>query len=240
MNATKKRAWPQIAQTTLADRVYEAIRDRILEADLAPGEFLREQEVSQAMGVSRTPVREALGRLASEGFLERIPHRGFRVPAEPFKDLLELYPIVSALELLAGKLALPNLTEEDLERLRQVNGELARVMRGRSDSPARIRRMIALNNAFHEVFSARSGNRRLNELLQDFRTQVMRLEMWYYSSREHSEESIRDHEAIIRAIESGDRERALELLERNMLLTYTALLEETGRDGFEERSAPRG
>src|SRR5690606_1919413 len=67
------RQWPQIKPLTFADQVYEALRDRILEGELSPGEFIREQEVSEAMGVSRTPVREALGRLASEGFLERIP-----------------------------------------------------------------------------------------------------------------------------------------------------------------------
>ena len=62
------------------------------------------------MGVSRTPIREALGRLASEGFLERLPHRGFRVPEESLGNLLELYPIVASLELLAGRLALEQFT----------------------------------------------------------------------------------------------------------------------------------
>ena len=74
--------WPHISTTTLADQVYAVLRDRIVGGEIRPGEFIREQEVSQGLGVSRTPVREALGRLASEGFAERIPHRGFRIPAD--------------------------------------------------------------------------------------------------------------------------------------------------------------
>src|SRR5690606_11467686 len=120
------RQWPQIKPLTCAGQVYEALRDRILEGELSPGEFIREQEVSEAMGVSRTPVREALGRLASEGFLERIPHRGFRIPEEPLREVLDVYPIVSALEVLCGRLALPRLEPADIERLKAINAKLAK------------------------------------------------------------------------------------------------------------------
>jgi DNA-binding GntR family transcriptional regulator len=223
------RVWPQIAQYTLADRVYQAVRDRILEGELTPGEFIREQEVSEAMGVSRTPVREALGRLASESFLERIPHRGFRVPDEPVLDLLELYPVVAALELMAGKLALPRLEAEDVARLKEINEKLARGIRQKKATRDHVRKLIELNNQFHHVFCERSGNRRLCDLLDDFRTQIMRLEIWYYSYPEHTEESVQEHDRIIRAIEAGDHEEALAVLEQNMSLTYRAFVDETGK-----------
>ncbi len=221
---------PHTAPATLAEQVYRAVRARILGGELHPGAFIREKEL-EAMGVSRTPIREALGRLASEGFLERVPHRGFRTPEQPVGRLLELYPVVQALELLAGQLALPRLTAADLDFLREINRRLA--ASERSDVRAR----IALNTQFHRVFSERSGNSRLQELLDDLRAQLGRLELWYYSDRAHIEESVREHDAIIMALERGDSARALAVLERNMALTYRSLVRDANVDGDDGREA---
>jgi DNA-binding GntR family transcriptional regulator len=214
-------SWPQIPANTLADQVYRTVRDRILEGQIPPGDFIRETDLNTAMGVSRTPVREALGRLASEGFLEKIPHRGFRVPDEPVEDLLELYPIVAALDLLAGRLALPRLTSGDINQLKQINTQLRQV-RDKDNVPA----LIELNNRFHRVFSLRSGNRRLCSQLDDLRMQLARLETWYYSSHEHTERSIHEHAGIIEAIERRDYAKALALFENNMYSTYLSFRKE--------------
>ncbi len=216
-----KNPWPKVLQITLADQAYNAIRSRILNGDMALGEFVREQDVSAALGVSRTPVREALGRLSSEGFLERIPHRGFRVPKEPLSALLELYPIVAVLELLAGRLALPRLSAADICELKEINGRLAD-----SRDEGDVRRLIDLNNQFHHFICARSGSTRLSELLDDLRSQVSRLELWYYSQPNRTEESVEHHGELIRAIEAGDHEHALQVLESNMALTYRRFEEE--------------
>lgn len=221
-----KNPWPKVSQTTLADQAYKVIRGRILNGDMALGEFVREQDVSVALGVSRTPVREALGRLASEGFLERIPHRGFRVPEEPLDTLLELYPIVSALELLAGRLALPRLVEADVSALKAINRELAA-----SIESGDVRRRIELNNRFHHFLCERAGSGRLSDLLDDLRSQVSRLEHWYYSQQNRTEESIAQHDELIRAIESGDHDRALKVLESNMAMTYECFAEERVAEG---------
>jgi DNA-binding GntR family transcriptional regulator len=218
--------WPRIATTTLSDRVYHAVRARILDGQLGPGEFIRETDLNAAMGVSRTPVREALGRLASEGFLERIPHRGFRVPEEPVSGLLDLYPVVAALDLLAGRLALPRLSPDDVGQLKSINARL-REARDQAD----VRLLIELNHQFHRIFGERSGNRRLADLLDDLRSQLTRLEIWYYSDSEQTQRSIQEHDSIIQAIEAGDHDRALALLESNMSLTYTSLTEQEGTRG---------
>ena len=212
-------SWTPVSQLTLADRAYKAIRTRILSGDLKVGHFIREQEISGALGVSRTPVREALGRLASEGFLERIPHRGFRVPGDRWDSLLELYPIVSALELLAGRLALPKLRLQDLAALRKLNKALAE----ESEKGGDVRRRIELNSQFHELICQRSGSQRLSDLLTDLRSQLGRLEIWYYSQPDATSASVAEHTAIIEAIEAGDHERALAVLEHNMALTWRRL-----------------
>lgn len=221
-----KAPWPKVSQTTLADQAYGAIRGRILDGAMAPGEFIREQEVSIALGVSRTPVREALGRLASEGFLERIPHRGFRVPEEPLGALLELYPIVSALELLAGRLALPRLTPQDIQALREINDRM-----GRARPSGEVGELIDLNNRFHQLIARRSGSVRLAEMLEDLRGQLRRLEVWFYSQQSRADESVAEHDEMIRAIEAGDHDRALGLLEHNMALTHRRLVDERALQG---------
>jgi DNA-binding GntR family transcriptional regulator len=208
-------SWPQISQTTLADQVYSVLRGRIVRGEIEPGAFIREQEVSQGLGVSRTPVREALGRLASEGFAERIPHRGFRVPEESIDDLLELYPIVAALELLAGEEALPLLGDDDIVRLREIE-EGFRDAVIRDDPPAG----IEMNRQFHHALLAHSRNRKLAELLDDLRSQVVRLELWSFAHINQREESVTQHDEIIRAIENSDYRRALEILRQNRMQTY--------------------
>jgi DNA-binding GntR family transcriptional regulator len=214
--------WPLPEARTLSEQVYRAVRARIIDGALAPGTFLREKDL-ESMGVSRTPIREALGRLASEGFLERLPHRGFRVPEESLGNLLELYPIVASLELLAGRLALERFTPADVAELRAVNRRL-----GEARDQGDVRALLEHNTRFHRLISERGGNRRLAVLLDDLRSQLTRLELWYYSGSDRTQRSIREHEEIIDAIERGDRPRALELLERNMSLTYRSLVDEGG------------
>lgn len=213
--------WPKVSQTTLADQAYKVIRSRILAGDMALGEFVREQDVSAALGVSRTPVREALGRLSSEGFLERIPHRGFRVPEEPLDTLLELYPIVAALELLAGRMAIPNLAPPDIDEMKAINRELAE-----SSGNGDVRRRIELNTRFHRFLCERSGSSRLTDMLDDLRSQVSRLEHWYYSQQNRTEESIAHHDELIRALEEGRTDDALALLESDMAMTFQRFAED--------------
>jgi DNA-binding GntR family transcriptional regulator len=212
--------------TTLADQVYDSVRRQLLAGDVARDGFIREQDVTEATGASRTPVREALGRLASEGFLERIPHRGFRVPEESLSRLLDLYPIVAVLEVLAGRLAFPNLTPADHAALRGINDALRR-----ATASADVIASVESNSRFHAFIAGRSGNDRLSPMLDDLRAQLRRLETWYYWRPEHGQQSVREHEELIDALEGGREDRALEILEGNMQLTRTALLKEIGRRG---------
>ncbi|MQA92244.1 MAG: FCD domain-containing protein [Gemmatimonas sp.] len=220
--------WPTITTQTLSDQVYTAIRKRILDGEIGPGQFVREHELSEAMGVSRTPVREALGRLASEGFLERIPHRGFRVPQEALSRVIECYPVVSALELLAARLAFPQVTQKDLEELRRINAALREATeKGEVDAA------IDLDNKFHRLIADRSGNQLLTEMLESMRTSIRRLETWYYSYRHHTEKSILEHEALIKALETGELRLAMSIFERNMASTLSILLGEAAKNvGF--------
>ena len=218
-----KEAWPLLSSTTLTDQVHGVLRDRILSGGWEEGRFIREQDISDRLGVSRTPVREALGRLASEGFLERIPHRGFRLPAQSATDLLDLYPILASLEVLAARQSFAQIGEAELEELRAVNRAY-----GAAHDRADIREGIELNNRFHHLLSEGSHNERLCEMLDELRAEVARLEVWAFSNISQWDVSIREHEEILEAVEAGDYDRALATLEENRLMTYTDFGEHIG------------
>jgi DNA-binding GntR family transcriptional regulator len=213
--------WPIIRSKTLSDHVYHVLRARIGRGLYGAGEFIREQEISVALGVSRTPVREALSRLASEGLLERMPHRGFRVAQEPLRDALELYPILGSLDLLAGRLAFPDFAAGDFAELERINAQLEEAIEAGEPE-----RAVDLNYAFHRYISARTGNSRLATMLDDLRARVRPWELWYFENVEDAEhQSVDEHAEILRAVRAGDVERALEIFETNMFWTYKVLLE---------------
>jgi DNA-binding GntR family transcriptional regulator len=229
-------SWPVVKPDTLTDKVYDVLREKVISGEMAPGEFIREQEVSERLGVSRTPVREALARLASETFLERIPHRGFRLPEEAITDLIELYPIITALEVLATKEALSLIDAELIGRLREINSNYKDAYEAKE-----VYAGIDFNHEFHDLLSERSGNKRLYRMLHELRSKVRGLEIWAFSDIGHWETSIQEHEAVLAAIERKDFPSALEVLEKNRLTTYREFIKHAAHeDGAEKATEDAG
>ena len=225
---TPNRAdWPVIGSTrTLAQRVYEVMRDRILANELTPLAYVREEELASAMAVSRTPIREALNRLASEGFLERLPHRGFRVSRRSIEELAHVYTVLQSLELLACELAFPNITAADLARLEEANAGFAAAIAANDVSTA-----VDLNDRFHHLFAELSGNPVLSRLLDDLRQQVHRLEVLDFSTvlLESGDEEpttiardtwVKQHTEFIDALRTGDQRRALDIMRANRSFVF--------------------
>lgn len=226
-------AWAVIeGRPTLAQQVYTAVRERILSGRLAPSAVLRPGDVEQAMGVSRTPVREALQRLSSEGFLEPMHRQGFRVPDTSIDDLVALYPAVQLLEVLAFDLAVPKIRKGDLDTLEAINAEFLSAVNAGDVMAA-----VDSNNRFHEALASLCGNRPLCRLLEDLRLRVRRLEMLDFGellltpSGKDGKSPRRDlwvkqHAHIVAAIQRGRYNAARELLRKNraLLLENRALL----------------
>ena len=214
--------WPLLKPETLTDQVYEILRERVISGTISPGEFIREHDVSEKLGVSRTPVREALARLASEGFLERIPHRGFRLPEETVDDLVEIYPIMTVLEVLGTREAFVRLDKGAIAELRKINGVYAQAF-----SDKDVYAGIENNHTFHEKLSARSGNKLLCRMLEDLRSRVRSLEIWAFSDIDHWQKSIEEHEEILLALENGKLDAAMTILETNRLSTYREFISQS-------------
>lgn len=129
---------------SLADLVYEAVRAKIISGEIPPGDWLRQEELSQQFGVSHTPVREALDRLISDGLTERVPHKGVQVATIDEQDIAELYCLRLLLEPIALRLAAANMNDRQIDRLRQII-QKASALTDLEDMPARRR----MNREFH-------------------------------------------------------------------------------------------
>lgn len=183
--------------------VYARIVALIVSAEYRPGSVLTEAALARAMGVSRTPVREALLRLEAEGVLESTLARGFMLRALSRSEAAELYPILAALEALAVRDAEPAV-KPVLGALRAALSELE----GCTDAVRRWQ----LDTAWHTTLTSACGNRHLAGLIAQLRTSLSRYELAYMQQVRSREKADQQHREILGALEAGDTRRAASLL----------------------------
>lgn len=197
------------ARTLLRDDVYQAIRDAIVRGQLAPGEQLRDTELGAWLQVSRTPVREALQRLAQAGLVVAEPGKMTRVADEDPRAIVHARQIAAELHALAMSLAIGSLDEADLTTMEAANARLRAALQG-SDIDA----AISADDDFHEVALLRSGNPLIPSHLEVVTATLRRAEYLHFDSVKGSA-SPEQHDEILAAIRSGDRERAVTLTRAN-------------------------
>jgi DNA-binding GntR family transcriptional regulator len=198
---------PRVDNRTLWEQVRERLREDILSGELAAGTVLSEVALADSFGVSRGPVREALGRLASEGLVTITPRRGAIVTELSAHEFVEAYQVREALETFAIRLSVPRLTEPDLDRLRELHEEMVEhAQRGEVNA------FFDANAAFHDTFVTASGNDKLNEIYRLLMDQMGRYLPRSLELRGTLEKSIAEHSAILEAVEAADAERAARLL----------------------------
>jgi DNA-binding GntR family transcriptional regulator len=193
----------------LRDEAYTRLRDWILDGTLAPNEPLRDEALAEGMGMSRTPVREALQRLEDDGLVITAANRRTFVSPVSLHQAREIYPIVASLEDLALELAAPRLDADTLKRMREANRELEEALAVGDAAAAQ-----AADTAFHVVIVERCGNQELVSTLAELKPKVRRIERVFWGSADRSA-SVVDHNQLIAAIERSDRSSARRLLRRN-------------------------
>ena len=196
-------------RTLLRDDVYRSIRDAIVRGQLAPGEQLRDQELGAWLQVSRTPVREALQRLAQAGLVVAQPGRMTRVAPEDPDLIVNARQIAAELHALALSLAFESLTEEDLESMEAANARLREALDSGDAEAA-----IAADDDFHEVALNRSGNPLIPEHLEVVTATLRRAEFLHFESVKGSA-SPEQHTEIIAAIRAGEHAHAVALTKAN-------------------------
>ena len=188
----------------LRDVVFQTLRQAILRGELKPGERLMEIYLAQKLGVSRTPVREAIRKLELEGLVLMIPRKGAVVAEITISDLEDVLEVRMALEELAVKLACRMITEEQLEQIRILAEEFEQTLYGED-----VGACAQADMKFHEAIYAATGNGRLVQILNNLREQMYRYRMEYLKDRDAHCQLVQEHAEILEALRARDVERAL-------------------------------
>ncbi len=198
-----------VARVCLRDAAYDRIRDWILDGTLAPGEPLRDEALAEGLGMSRTPVREALQRLEDEGLVVTSATRRTFVSPVTLTQARDVFPIVTALETLGLELAAPRMDADALAAMRAANVRLSAALEAGDAGAA-----LEADTALHATFIARAGNAELAALLAELKSKVRRIERTFWGGADRTA-SVRDHDALIAALEAGDVATARAVLQRN-------------------------
>lgn len=187
---------------TATAHVYEAIKQRILEGTYQADEYVRELSIAKELEVSRTPVREALRELISEGWLEAIPHQGARVSTWTERDAKEIFEIRFHLEPLAIHKAATQVDDATLDALKQLTTRMEKLAEQHDDS-ARAE-LALLNHEFHRELIAASRSQRLIMVLDSIvRPSTVHRNFQYYHHTD-LQRSMRHHREMLDAIEAGN------------------------------------
>ncbi len=196
-----------VENLTLWQRVYDYLRTEILEGRLQPGTELIEVALARQLGVSRGPLREAIGRLAAEGLVTVSPRRGAVVRSLSKEEFLELYQVREALERMAVQLAVPRLADEQFQGLAELNEAMdAHAARDEVDA------FFEANLAFHARLFEAAGNAKLQDLYRQLLGQLGSYRLRSLTLRGNLQRSVAEHKAILRAARRGDAERAARLM----------------------------
>lgn len=207
-----------VENLTLWQRVYDHLRAEILAGRLEPGTELAEVALAEQLGVSRGPLREAIGRLASEGLVTVRPRRGAVVSSLSTEEFLELYQVREALELMAVRLAVPRLGTDDIAALQALIDEMSTRAERKQ-----VAEFFEANTAFHARLVDASGNAKLVDMYRQLLDQLGRYRRRSLQLRGNLQRSVAEHAAILRAAKRGDAERAAHLMSEHIRVPQRGL-----------------
>ena len=199
---------------SLGSRVFQRLREDILSGKYKEHDELRENTLGKELGVSRTPVREALRQLELEGLVTIVPNKGAYVTSIKAKDVADIYHVRSMLEGLCARWATEHITEEQIGRLEEilVLSEF-HVQRGNGDTA----QVSELDGKFHQVLYEASDSRILEHVLSDFHKYVQMARRLSVKKKERAEKSIAEHRDILEAIRNKDADLAEKLANQHIM-----------------------
>ena len=209
-----------IRHRSLHDQVLEQLRDMIVEGEIRPGERIPEKAVCERLGISRTPLREALKSLAKEELVELTPNKGARACLLTAQDVRDRFEVIAALEALAGRLAAIRASDAQIRELREVYERMAGYFRER-----RLHDYFQLNQHIHAALIEASGNDVLVSTHATLMVKVRRPRFLAILSDARWRESVDEHAAIQHALEARDADRLGTLMGAHVLRTGETLSE---------------
>ena len=191
----------------LRDVVFNTLRQAILRGELKPGERLMEIQLANKLGVSRTPIREAIRKLELAGLVLMIPRKGAEVAEITEKSLRDVLEVRRALEELAVELVCEKITDEQIQDLKDAAEEFKESLKDGD-----ITRIAEADVKFHDVIYMATDNQKLIQLLNNLREQMYRYRVEYLKRSDFHQQLIDEHEEIIETIESGQKDRAVQVV----------------------------
>jgi DNA-binding GntR family transcriptional regulator len=225
---------PHATRPSLHQEIVALLRDLIVEGKLLPGARIAEPQLCKQLGVSRTPLREALKVLAAEQLIVLLPNRGAEVARVSVEETAELFEIMGALELLIGELVAPRLSGADLAALEEMHRRLVehRLAKRRSE-------YYAYNQAIHLRLCELSGNAALKALYRDYQMRIARVRHLANLSDMRWEESLSEHEAIMSALRSRDPVRLGQTLRDHLRNTQRGVIAVMNESALFEKKSSR-
>ena len=191
----------------LRDVVFNTLRQAILRGELKPGERLMEIQLANKLGVSRTPIREALRKLELEGLVNMVPRKGAEVADITEKSLRDVLEVRKALEELSVQLACEKITEEEIEELKRVAERFKDTLNDQD-----VTKIAEADVAFHDVIYTATDNQKLILLLNNLREQMYRYRVEYLKKEEAYPQLIAEHEELIDNISKRNKEEATRIM----------------------------
>lgn len=207
------------AYKPLREIVFETLREAILSGKLEPGERLMEIQLAEEMGVSRTPVREAIRKLELEGFVVMIPRKGAYVAGISLKDITEVFEIRASLEALAAGLAAERASEEEIEQL-----ERSLLAYSEQTNTQDIYKIVETDTDFHELLYKSSRNERLQTIITHLREVIQRVRTVSLSQPGRSKDAVEEHRQIVDAIADRNVELAQNLAREHIYSAENIML----------------
>ena len=186
---------------SLRVQVFQELEERILSGEFHEGDMLNELKLSEELGVSRTPIREAIGKLEQEGLIQIIPNRGAAVVGVSGKDMEDIYTIRTHIEGLAARWTARNITDSEFRQLKDIL-DLQRFYLQRQD----MEKVWEKDGEFHEMIHRLCKSNLLSKMLTSMHHYIARARKKTIENADRAEASVREHEAILNAIERRDEE----------------------------------
>jgi DNA-binding GntR family transcriptional regulator len=209
----------------LRDDAYSMLRMAIVDGTLGPGEALHDEELCSWLGLSRTPVRDALGRLAEDGLVDIAPQRYTRVSGVTVHDAEDAFPLLASVHALATELAVPRLGRPELAALRAANDAFVAALTRREPAGA-----YDADDGFHAVFVDAAGNADITRTLTHLMPRVRRLEILSVGPLP-GRRSVAQHEAVIARAAAGDARGAASAARENWLELGALVARSLARSG---------
>lgn len=204
----------------LREIVFESLREAIISGHLRPGERLMEIQMAEEMGVSRTPVREAIRKLELEGFVVMVPRKGAYVAGVSIKDIADVFEVRAALEGLAAGLAAERITDAELEVL-----ERSLVHVAEASEAGDLEKLVSMDTDFHDSLYKACRNERLVQILSNLREQIQRFRSTSLSHPGRMKLAWEEHKQIVEAISERNVEVARELAREHIENAENSMLD---------------